>query len=375
MLKAYGVLSREGSFVEKNALELKGRYVGHTAPRVKDAIQQALGGCLFLDEAYALAAAGGSDSFSNEAVRTLLTEVENNRSNVLVVLAGYKDKMATLLQADPGLPRRFPHSIHLDDYTPLQLGQIASQVATRYEMILGDGVDEALADHIGVAHAHEIKAYNGGLAVRLVEEAITRMATRCGANAAAITNVLCCADFGIIAAESRCSSPLAASDDLSAFICPITHAVMRDPVVDSEGNSYERAAIEKWLRSHGSSPVTRSPLCGADLRPNRALKDMVARVAALEQQLTAAAERTARSEASRERAEQLLKALITAPITAAEASRVTPRSRVRRLSFSSPCSSPVCSPREKDDDMLRAVCSCEPLGIAPLPLVSIPTAC
>lgn len=116
-LRAYGVLTRD-SFVEKNALELKAEYVGHTAPRVKAAVEDALGGCLFLDEAYSLA---GDCSFSKEAVRTLLTEVENNRTGLLVVLAGYKEKMGKLMRMDPGLPRRFPRTITLPDYTAAQV--------------------------------------------------------------------------------------------------------------------------------------------------------------------------------------------------------------------------------------------------------------
>ena len=95
---------------------------------MKAAIAEAMGGCLFLDEAYALADNGG-DSFSGEAVRTLLTEVENNRTALMVVLAGYKDKMAILMAADPGMPRRFPNEIALDDYTSEELAQIARGVA------------------------------------------------------------------------------------------------------------------------------------------------------------------------------------------------------------------------------------------------------
>ena len=100
---------------EKNALELKGEYVGSTAPIVKQCFQEAKGGTLFLDEAYGLASdnlKGGGDSFSKEAVRTLLTEVENNRTGTVVILAGYEDKMKLLMRADPGLPRRFPQYVH-----------------------------------------------------------------------------------------------------------------------------------------------------------------------------------------------------------------------------------------------------------------------
>lgn len=76
-------------------------------------------------QAYALG--GSNDGFSGEAVRTLLTEVENNRTNILVVLAGYEDKMLTnddsLMKADPGMPRRFCTHIHLPDYSPHQVGE------------------------------------------------------------------------------------------------------------------------------------------------------------------------------------------------------------------------------------------------------------
>merc|ERR1711939_410393 len=103
-LLAHGVLKKD-VFIERNALELKGEYCGQTAPKIKDIFRMAHGGCLFLDEAYALA---NGDKFSNEAIRMLLTEVENNRTEVLVVLAGYEDKMEELINADPGLARRFP---------------------------------------------------------------------------------------------------------------------------------------------------------------------------------------------------------------------------------------------------------------------------
>lgn len=100
----YGVLPKD-SFVEKNGLELKAEFMGGTAPRVKAAVAEAMGGCLFLDEAYALmdsaAGVGGAgDAFSQEALRTLLTEVENHRTNLMVVLAGYKEKMGRLMRAE-----------------------------------------------------------------------------------------------------------------------------------------------------------------------------------------------------------------------------------------------------------------------------------
>ena len=135
-MRAYGVLKSDHEvFVERNGLELKGQFLGDTAPKVKRAVREALGGCLFIDEAYALAEGGGDpggggDSFAKDAIRTLLTEVENNRTSVMVVLAGYKDKMARLMRMDPGLDRRFPQRLHLHDYSKEQLAQVC-QVKAR----------------------------------------------------------------------------------------------------------------------------------------------------------------------------------------------------------------------------------------------------
>ena len=175
-LCAYGVLPRT-NFVEKNGLELKGRYVGSTAPTVKEAVAQAMGGCLFVDEAYALAQS--QDSFSGEAVRTLLTEVENNRTNLLVVLAGYKDKMKDLLDMDPGLPRRFATRIHIDDYSCNELARICEHVAkSRFGFTFPNYLLDALEWHLIKNEKHRVSSENGGLSVNLTEAAARRLATR-----------------------------------------------------------------------------------------------------------------------------------------------------------------------------------------------------
>merc|ERR1719401_1544228 len=141
-LRAHGVLKKD-VFIERNALELKGEYCGQTAPKIKEIFDMAIGGCVFLDEAYALA---NGDKFSNEAIRMLLTEVENHRTEVLVVLAGYKDKMEVLMNADPGLARRFPHALKLPDYAATDIARITRGVAeNRLEVPFEEGVEEALA--------------------------------------------------------------------------------------------------------------------------------------------------------------------------------------------------------------------------------------
>jgi len=199
-LRAHGVLKRD-VFVERNALELKGEYCGQTAPKIREIFEMAVGGCVFLDEAYALA---NGDKFSNEAIRMLLTEVENHRTDVLVVLAGYEDKMADFLRADPGLARRFPYTLRLPDYSPEDIASIARRYASdRMGVAFEDGVEEGLAQwlHSNMERVHASR-HNGGLAVNLTEEALGKMADRVIASADATVPVqdqrLALEDFGLI---------------------------------------------------------------------------------------------------------------------------------------------------------------------------------
>ena len=183
-MRAYGILKSEHEiFVERNGLELKGQFLGDTAPKVKRAVRDALGGCLFIDEAYALAeggqdVAGGGDSFAKDAVRTLLTEVENNRTSVMVVLAGYKDKMARLMRMDPGLDRRFPQRLHLRDYAKDQLAEVCLIKAKTFGRTFEAGLLEKLAKHIGDFYHREISQQNAGLALNLTEKAVDRQIER-----------------------------------------------------------------------------------------------------------------------------------------------------------------------------------------------------
>jgi len=109
-----------------NILSLKGAYVGQSGPKVVEAVQKAMGGCLFLDEAYSIIERGG-DAFSIEVIRTLLTEIENNKGKLLVILAGYEEKMNALFQHPQcdGLSRRFGRRIALENYTGPEIALIA----------------------------------------------------------------------------------------------------------------------------------------------------------------------------------------------------------------------------------------------------------
>ena len=118
-----GLLKRNNVFVECTRAELIGRYQGETAIKVKEVIRKALGGVLFIDEAYSLIN-GNNDSFGQEAVNTLVSEIENNRDKLAVILAGYSREMDEFLNANSGLRSRLAHVIEFEDYTVEEMTRI-----------------------------------------------------------------------------------------------------------------------------------------------------------------------------------------------------------------------------------------------------------
>ena len=134
-----GLLKRPDVFVECVRADLVGRYQGETAIKVKEAVHRAFGGILFIDEAYSLVM-GENDSFGIEAVNTLVSEIENNRENLAVILAGYTKEMSEFLDSNPGLRSRLPRVVEFEDYTPVQLAEIfRKELAKRgYEVKVSD---------------------------------------------------------------------------------------------------------------------------------------------------------------------------------------------------------------------------------------------
>jgi Cdc6-like AAA superfamily ATPase len=138
--KAMGFLP-EGQLVETDRSGLVGEYLGHTAPKTLQVIQKALGGVLFIDEAYALARTvhGQKDMFGLEAIDTLLKAMEDNRDRLVVIVAGYPNEMKQFIASNPGLRSRFARYINFPDYTPAELMQIFEQQASDAGYMLSEG--------------------------------------------------------------------------------------------------------------------------------------------------------------------------------------------------------------------------------------------
>lgn len=144
--KELGLLE-SGHLVEARRSDLIGQYVGQTTPRTERVIEKAMGGVLFIDEAYTLAEGSTtSKSYGDECIATLLLAMENHRGKFALIVAGYPDEMSAFLDSNPGLRSRFDQTWHFRDYTTGELIEIVHGYATKHEYVLGDGCDQRLRE-------------------------------------------------------------------------------------------------------------------------------------------------------------------------------------------------------------------------------------
>lgn len=176
-LKAMGVLTG-GQLVEVTRADLVGKYVGHTAPLTQQVIRSAIGGVLFIDEAYALYR-GADDSFGLEAIDTIVKGMEDNRQNLIVILAGYSREMEEFLTANSGLKSRFPNIIEFPDYTAEELLRITRITVENKGYVLDAACDAPLTAYFAARQAADARtAGNGRMARNLVEDAILNQSRR-----------------------------------------------------------------------------------------------------------------------------------------------------------------------------------------------------
>lgn len=177
-----GLLS-SGHLVEVSRSDLVGQYLGQTAPLVRQAVDKAKGGVLFIDEAYSLAEPGYArgDAYGQEAITTLIKLMEDNRGDLVVIAAGYPDRMRSFLGSNPGAASRFPAVINFPDYTDDELLQIFEQAARKDGFQLAAGVDEKVRATLA-AMPRGRDFGNGRTARTILEEAISCQAERLMSN-------------------------------------------------------------------------------------------------------------------------------------------------------------------------------------------------
>lgn len=139
---------RKGHLVVATRDDLVGQYVGHTAPKTKEVLKKAMGGVLFIDEAYYLYRPENERDYGQEAIEMLLQVMENQRDDLVVILAGYQDRMNTFYQANPGFHSRIAHHIHFPDYTLDELMAIAELMVAQQKYALDDASRMAFREYL-----------------------------------------------------------------------------------------------------------------------------------------------------------------------------------------------------------------------------------
>ncbi len=178
ILRDLGLLKR-GHVVEVGRAELVSVNVGGTEEKIKSAIEQAMDGVLFIDEAYALNSNNGVD-YGKQVVDVLVQEMENRRDRLVVICAGYTAEMNAFLESNPGLKGRFGFDMTFDDYTPEDMVKIARAIAAQQDFVLSDGAVSELEQNFNDAYRARDRLHaNGRYARLLIERAIIMHSTRC----------------------------------------------------------------------------------------------------------------------------------------------------------------------------------------------------
>ncbi|WP_027363708.1 AAA family ATPase [Desulfotruncus alcoholivorax] len=176
LFREAGILPK-GHLQEVERADLVGEYIGHTAQKTREQIRKSLGGILFIDEAYSLAR-GGEKDFGKEAIDTIVKGMEDNKDNLIIILAGYKYEMEKFMDTNPGLRSRFPIHITFPDYSTAELTDIADLMLQQRQYLLSSGAREELIMVLkSIKKLHEHNG-NARLVRNLIERAMRVQAVR-----------------------------------------------------------------------------------------------------------------------------------------------------------------------------------------------------
>ncbi|MCY9515887.1 AAA family ATPase [Paenibacillus apiarius] len=176
MFQKLGMLSK-GHLMEVERADLVGEYIGHTAQKTREVVKKALGGILFVDEAYSLAR-GGEKDFGKECIDCLVKAMEDHKNDFILILAGYPKEINNLLKTNSGLPSRFPIHVEFPDYTTDQLVKIAYKMAFEREYIILTEATNKIKEHLAQEKHINHNFSNARFVRNLIEKAIRNQAVR-----------------------------------------------------------------------------------------------------------------------------------------------------------------------------------------------------
>jgi SpoVK/Ycf46/Vps4 family AAA+-type ATPase len=178
IFKQLGILSK-GHLIETDRTGLVAGYLGQTAIKTREVLDNANGGILFIDEAYTLCQDNSQDQYGQEATDTILKYMEDNRGDIVVIVAGYNNEMVRFINSNPGLKSRFNKYFRFSDYSAEELYEIFKDMATKAQYTLDAGCQEKLKKYLFEVHSNKGENFGNGRTVRnLFERCVANQANR-----------------------------------------------------------------------------------------------------------------------------------------------------------------------------------------------------
>lgn len=199
---------RKGHMVAVTRDDLVGQYIGHTAPKTREVLKKAMGGVLFIDEAYYLYRPENERDYGQEAIEILLQVMENHRDDLVVILAGYEDRMDTFFRSNPGMSSRIAHHLGFPDYAQAELMHIGRNMLAAQNYAFGPGAEDAFARYLSL-RLQKPHFANARSVRNALDRARLRQASRLFAQP---QRVLSAQDLTTLAAEDVLGSRLFAAD-------------------------------------------------------------------------------------------------------------------------------------------------------------------